>query len=321
MTKKLIAFAVIVVLAIFVMAGRAHEKFASVSRTISGAAPSIDASTSMAPQDAPAFAPMTRATALAFSPAKQKASGIAEGTKAPNPTSLADASRKIITTASVTLLTEDLTALDTKLQALINAQLGYVSNSSLSGNTGTARSGNWTVRVPVDHYDAFMKGAVGLGELKNITSNAQDVGEEYFDLEARSNAKKVEETRLLKHLTETTGKLEEILAVERELSRVRSDIEQMQGRLRYLSNQVALATVMISASEEKGFIPAQAPTLGTKIARTFGDSVDSIRELGEGLLLLGVSLAPWLPIIAVATLVAFLVARKFRRRVVPTTPA
>ena len=85
------------------------------------------------------------------------------------------------------------------------------------------------------------------------------MSEEYFDLDARQAAKKVEETRLLKHLADSTGKLDEILAVERELSRVRSEIERMQGRLRALSNLTTLATVTINVSEIKDYVPPRAP--------------------------------------------------------------
>ena len=191
------------------------------------------------------------------------------------------------------------------------------NRSSGCGGWHATRQGSWKVRVPVDSYDPFVKGVVALGELVSLRANSQDVSEEYFDLDARQAAKKVEEQRLLKHLTESTGKLEDILAVERELSRVRTEIERMQGRLRALANLTSLATVTITASEIKGYVPPQAPTLGTKIARTFAGSLDSLRQFGEALLIACVALVPWLPLIAlVVGLVFWLVRRASRIRVV-----
>ena len=66
----------------------------------------------------------------------------------------------------------------------------------------------------------------------------------------------------------------------------------MQGRLRALGNLTSLATVTVTASEIKGYVPPQAPTLATRIGRTFFDSLDRPRGLGEAVLLAVVALAP-----------------------------
>jgi hypothetical protein len=211
----------------------------------------------------------------------------------------ATAGRKIIYNARIDLVTEDLSGLEAKLLALIATAKAYVADSDRTGSAGTSLRGSWKVRVPVEGYDAFVRGATGLGELVSLKADSQDVSEEYFDLDARQAAKKVEEERLLKHLTESTGKLEDILAVERELSRVRTEIERMQGRLRALANLTTLATVTISASEIKGYVPPQAPTLGTRVTRAFSESVESLQDFGESCLIAIVSIAPWLPILVI----------------------
>jgi hypothetical protein len=198
-----------------------------------------------------------------------------------------------------------------------------VADSDRSGSAGTNRHGTWKVRIPVENYDAFLKDSVALGELVSVKADSQDVSEEFYDLEARERAKKVEEDRLLKHLTDSTGKLDEILTVERELSRVRSEIERMQGRLRVLGNLTSLATVTVTAREIKGYIPPQAPTLATKISRTFYESLESLQRLGETVLLAAVALAPWLPLILLGTLIAFWANRRITaaaRRALARTP-
>jgi hypothetical protein len=200
---------------------------------------------------------------------------------------------------------------------LIAAQKAYVADSDRTGLAGSTRRGSWKVRVPVDGYDVFVKSVVALGELVTLKADSQDVSEEYFDLDARQKAKKVEEERLLKHLTESTGKLDEILAVERELSRVRSEIERMQGRLRALANLTTLATVTITASEIKGYIPPQAPNLGTRISRTFAASLDSLRQFGETVLIAFVAIVPWLPLVALGVGVVYWISRQATVRISP----
>lgn len=232
---------------------------------------------------------------------------------APNPAP-ATTSRKIIRDATVALVTEDLNKFEAALLALVEARGAYVADSDRSGRVGETRRGSWKVRVPADSYDAFLRGATALGELVSTRANAQDVSAEYYDLDARLGAKKVEEARLLKHLADSTGRLDEILAVERELARVRGEIEQMQGRLNVLTNLTALATVAITATEIKGYVPPQAPALGQKVARTFAASFESLREFGESALLAAVALAPWLPILIPAALLLLILCRRVLAR-------
>jgi len=225
----------------------------------------------------------------------------------------ATAGRKIIYNARIDLVTEDLGKLDAALARLIESRKGYIADSERTGAAGATRQGTWKVRVPVASYDAFVKAAVALGELISIKADSQDVSEEYFDLEVRQATKKVEEGRLLKHLEVSTGKLEEILAVERELSRVRGEIERMQGRLRFLANLTDLATVTVAASEIKGYEPPQAPTLTTRVARTFARSLEALRAFAEAVLLCLVAIAPWLPLLLALGL-GILLIRKARAR-------
>ena len=253
----------------------------------------------------PGTTPSPEASKASASPAP------ADGTKAQQ---TATSGRKIIHTARVELVTEDLTGLESKLGRLVETSKGYVADSDVTGTAGARRDGTWRVRIPVDAYDAFLKEAVRLGELVSLKADAQDVSEDYYDLEARLANKKVEEARLLKLLTDATGKLEEVLKVEHELSRVREEIERFQGKLRSLTNLTSLTTVTITAREIKDYKPPQAPTLRTRIGRTFADSVDALRQLGEGLLLFAVGLVPWIPAIAIVLTVILLLSRRLRRR-------
>jgi hypothetical protein len=227
-------------------------------------------------------------------------------------TKAATAGRKIIYTARVELVTEELASFETKLLKLVQANKAYVADSDIEGSAGVRRGGTWKVRVPVDNYDAFLKAVVSFGELLSIKSESQDVSEEFFDLEARQLAKKTEEARLLKHLTESTGKLEDILAVERELSRVRTELERMQGRLRAIENLASLTTVTIRASEVKGYVPEASPTFVTRIARAFARSAEGLLQFGEATVLFLVGIVPWLPVIAVLLTIAWGLRRRGR---------
>lgn len=209
--------------------------------------------------------------------------------------SVSQTQRKIIYTATVDLVVENLTAGQTKLTQLVKANRGYIAETNVGGQSGSQRSGTWKVRVPVENYESFMAGAQRLGELQSINSSSQDVTAEYYDVSARIKNKRVEETRLQDLLKKATGKLSEVLQVEKELSRVRGEIEQLQGRIRVLSSLSSLTTITISMNEIKDYVPPAPPSFATEIARQFSGSLGAMRAAGKGLVLLGAALLPWLP--------------------------
>jgi hypothetical protein len=131
--------------------------------------------------------------------------------------------------------------------------------------------------------------------------------------EARIRNKQQEEERLLKLLAEATGKLEEVLAVERELSRVRGEIEQAQGRMRMLKDVTELTTVTVTVTEIKDYVPDEAPTYVTRVRRAFMSSTVAVVATAQVLSLVAVALVPWLPAPLLLVL-AVLTLRRLRRR-------
>ena len=223
--------------------------------------------------------------------------------------------RKIIYNARIELAVENLAKFRAALDKLVTDSGSYLANSDESSDTQEHRSSTWTVRVPAERVRGFVDGIARLGEPQRNHLDSQDVTQEYYDVEARIKNKQEEERRLLKHLADSTGRLEDILAVERELTRVRGEVEQMQGRLRFLANVTSFGTVVISATEIKNYTPPVAPTFATQVARTFLHSTETIVEFGKGLILIAAAILPWLPILlAVGLLVLFATRRSRARR-------
>jgi len=221
--------------------------------------------------------------------------------KQPEPAVKPDAppARKIIYTGNVDLVVPDLDAATQKLEKLVEEHRGFVSHSDVHGTKGERRTATWTIRVPVEEYQAVKEALPKLGEMISIRTDSQDISEEYYDLEARLKNKQVEEKRLLEHLQKSTGKLEEILAVEKELSRVREEIERFQGRLNKLSNLASLTTITVTVQEIKDYVPPSSPTFRTSVNRTFDDSASSLGSFLRNVFLFMVALVPWLPLLAV----------------------
>jgi hypothetical protein len=237
---------------------------------------------------------------------------VADKGKDQAPGQSATAPRKIIYDARVELLVENLATAEELVLKLIKEHDGFLAESDQTSMTSSQRRATWRVRVPVDHFDPFLAAVSRLGQVKQNHIGSQDVTEEYFDVEARIHNKQEEEKRLLKHLSESTGKLEEILAVERELSRVRGEIEQMQGRHRYLADRTELSTINIDAIEWKDYKPPAAVTFPTQLSDAFFRSVDNLVSFGRSLLIFAVALAPWLPFIVLGVMAARWLVRASR---------
>jgi Domain of unknown function (DUF4349) len=132
---------------------------------------------------------------------------------------------------------------------------GYIANSSMSGGRDQIRQATFELKIPAARYEEAVNSLSTIGKVETVSSNAQDVGEEFVDVTARvNNARRLEE-RLISLLANRTGKLDEVLRVERELARVREEIERYEGRLRFLTTRVATSTLTITVHEP-------APILG-----------------------------------------------------------
>ncbi len=248
------------------------------------------------------------------SPAASAESTAGDKAKSPQPPSTEALQRKIIYTATVNLAVEQFDPVPARVETLVNRFGAYVAHSQITGSPGSPRRGQWTLRVPADRYQALLFATRELGEIQNVSSDSQDVTEEYYDVEAHIRNKKQEETRLLELLSKATGKLEEVLAVERELARVRGEIEQMEGRLRVLSSLTTMSTVNLEVSEIKDYVPEKSVTYVTRLHRAWEGSTAGLVSTVQTLSILFVALLPWIGTFLVPVLVVVLTLRIRRAR-------
>ena len=162
----------------------------------------------------------------------------------------AQTNRKLIRNATVDLEIASFDGAVQKITAFANEERGYVATTSSQKQANGKLKGETVVKVLPENLDRFLQKVRGLGELKNQTLGTEDVTKAYFDTDARLKNAHVMEQRLIDMLKTKTGKVSDLLQVEKELGRVREEIEKMQGELKYWDSQVQFATVTISLAEK-----------------------------------------------------------------------
>lgn len=201
----------------------------------------------------------------------------------------------ILRTAQVTVVTPNLDKAREGMQQIIQRFGGYVGDLSASSPSDGPRKLTATLRIPAGQLDAALTEVKKLGRVESESQNGQDVTAQYVDLEARLSNSRNTERRLLDLLSQRTGKLSDVLEVETELSRVREEIERMEGERRLMAKQVEFATVAATISEEYKAAARPLPdSLGTRFHNAAVDGYESVVNFILGVALFVISDGPML---------------------------
>ena len=168
-------------------------------------------------------------------------------------------SRLIIYTGNMSLVVKDTEDAVAAVTALTTDVGGYVSGSNIY-QSGEVPRGSITIRVPADRYEETLAALRALAvRVEREQSNTQDITEEFTDLQARKSNLEAAEAALqdLLDKRERVGSTADILEVYRELTNIRGQIEQIEGRLRVLTNQAALSTITIELIPDVLYQPVQ----------------------------------------------------------------
>ncbi|HEY0651478.1 MAG TPA: DUF4349 domain-containing protein [Chryseosolibacter sp.] len=174
--------------------------------------------------------------------------------------------RKLIKNGTIEFSTASVSEMRNEVDKVVKEFNAYVSSDNQQKLDGKIQY-EQVIRIPAGRFDAFVKVIEGLGkqiEFRDLAT--QDVTEEYIDIEARLKTKKELEVRYLQLLSKANN-VKEMLAVEEQIANVRSEIESMQGKINYLSDQVSFSTLTVRyyqlISPQLGFGSRLLASVGT----------------------------------------------------------
>lgn len=256
---------------------------------------------------------LTAYDALASSPGSGAVTTMVSDKAAPPVTE-----RRIIRNATLTVDVENPAEGQRKIASAAEQFGGYVvtSDSRLQarGDGKTAEVVTVEVRVPFQQFDAMLGAIRGVGgRVREEKITGQDVTEEYIDLEARIRTQRALEAQFLE-IMKGARAVSDALEVQRELANVRTEIERVEGRRRFLENQTSLSTIKVTLQPPAPLVNASGFGYGLRDA--FGDGVDAAAAILLGLVRVFIALIPviLLVILPLALLVRFIIRRLRRRK-------
>jgi hypothetical protein len=225
--------------------------------------------------------------------------------------------RKIIRDANLTIETESPTEGLRQITAIAENNGGFIVTSDLKQNdAGPQGRASQTVtviaRIPASRFDTALSQIHSFGgRVISEKVSGQDVSEEYLDLEARLRTKKALEAQFLE-IMKQARKVSDALEVQSQLGEVRTEIERLEGRRRFLENQAALSTITTTLQMPQPILAATTTGFGTTVKRAFGDAVDAAASI---VLFVIQAVIVLVPIAIFFGLPGWLVWRVVRRRI------
>lgn len=266
-----------------------------------------------------------RAAAAQAPAAESSETRASSGSAASTPTTAPHApgelhdSRKVIRTGRIALLVGSYDDARAKLDALVAAAGGYVDSTEVNRRQNAVSDATIVVRAPSDAFGALVPKLRELGEIVSETTNANDITDQYVDIAARVASARTLEKRLLELATDRAGNIDQVLSVERELARVRGEIEGYEGHLRQWDDQIAMSTLTLSLETKRPEIVAAAtrePSLGERTSHALGGSMSALRDFCSWVVVNGVAFLPWLLVLVPGVIIG----RKLGRRLRPRLP-
>lgn len=172
-----------------------------------------------------------------------------------------------------------------QVKELIVRYRGYIVHTSTRRDYDEMLSGQTTIRVPQDKFDNLLADLKkNLRKIEGEEISGQDITEEFFDLSARlENQKRAEER--LREILRSAKSVQDVLQVEQELTRVRENIERMEGRKKYLQDQVSYSTITVEWHEPYPLVAGrQGRGFWGMILRGFEEGIEGFAGALSGLI-------------------------------------
>lgn len=226
--------------------------------------------------------------------------------------------RKLIQTVNMDVETEDLDTVLQQIDSRIAELNGYIESSNVQNGSAYSskryRKATITVRIPAKDLDAFVD---KVDEVSNIVSSrktVQDVTLSYVATESRMKALETEQARLLELLAKAET-MDDLLTVEKRLTEVRTELEEVTSALKVFDNQVDFATIHLNIQEVKEYTEITEPeTVWQRIGTGFMKSLKGVGNFFKEFFVFIIVSIPYFALIGLVIFVVVYIIRRSRRK-------
>lgn len=236
--------------------------------------------------------------------------------------------RKIIRDADINLEVAAPAEGQRKLGSIAEAHGGFVVTAESRLQDDASRGSQPVeiatvqLRVPASHFDAALGEIRAIGtRIRAEKQTGKDVTEEFIDLDARLRTQRALEAQFLE-IMKRAGAVSDALEVQTQLAAVRTEIERVEGRRRFLENQSALSTINVTLQPPAPLVSVNTSGFFAGIKSAFGDGIDIAAAIALGIIRFGIPLLPVLLLIVLPlALIWHYLLRPRLRRPKPAAPA
>lgn len=227
--------------------------------------------------------------------------------------------RKIIKTYELNAETKEFDATVAALDALVAEYGGYVESNSVSNrnyNSKMARYASYKFRVPADKVEAFVG---SIGNTLNVTrqnSNAQDISESYYSIEATLEELQIERDSLLTMMASLDNQKDYNfwLTIQTRLSEVRQQIARLQAQLNSYDSRVEYSTVSLTVNEVVNYTPDEEEPFGKRLANAFSTGLTEFAEFSVDFAVWFAEALPFLVLFGILLFVICIISRRARAK-------
>ena len=215
------------------------------------------------------------------------------GTPVPVPTSApiagsgAVTDTKIIKTASITIEVKDVTGSVDQLKALITAKGGYLSSSNIQAGDNNRLSGTVVIRIPAAEFENTLAGVKAIGTVKSVSTQGEDVTEEYVDTQAQKTSYQ-NQLAQYNEIMKKAVKVSDVIEIQQQIDRVQTELDRLEGRLKYLNSQIDMSTITVTLQEPE---PVGGET-GHNFVTTINEGIAGFFGMVDFIIVLLFSLLP-----------------------------
>lgn len=226
--------------------------------------------------------------------------------------------RKIIENANLSLEVDNFDKTTSDIIIYVEKSGGFIESSNEQIRTtsrGKSKYGDMVIRIPSDQFRDTLTYIKTLGQINGSESATNDITGSYMDVDSEVKNLKIQEERL-REVLKKAEKVEDILKIEDELKRIRTEINQKIGRLKNWDDLVDLSTIYINIEQRKysdEYIKPKNDNVWSKAKRGFVQNINKIIVALQNIIIAVISNLPTIIVITILILIIYLIYKKFKK--------